>query len=215
MKGKMYRSPQRILGRLADYQAVIVDLDGTLYYQMPVRMAMLKEMALHFWKLRDFLVIKKYRKLYEQGVSERERLAMLPDNASTIIQEWMVERPCPYVSANRDKELIRILSVVKATGTPVIVYSDYPVKEKLSAMGFNPDMAFCSEDLGSLKPDPKGLRRILGENHITPERCLVIGDREEKDGALAHGLGSDALILPGVHAERQKLYRRAGKGDTG
>jgi len=45
--------------RLTEYQAVIVDLDGTLYYQKPVRHAMLKEMALHFWRLRDFLVVKK------------------------------------------------------------------------------------------------------------------------------------------------------------
>ena len=45
--------------KLTDYQEIIVDLDGTLYYQQPVRMAMLKEMALHFWKLRDFLVVKK------------------------------------------------------------------------------------------------------------------------------------------------------------
>ena len=27
--------------RLTEYQAIIVDLDGTLYYQKPVRLAML------------------------------------------------------------------------------------------------------------------------------------------------------------------------------
>jgi beta-phosphoglucomutase-like phosphatase (HAD superfamily) len=49
--------------RLTEYQAIIVDLDGTLYFQKPVRMAMLNSMALHFWKFRDFLIIQKYRKL--------------------------------------------------------------------------------------------------------------------------------------------------------
>ena len=41
---------------LTNYPAIIVDLDGTLYYQKPVRIAMLKEMVLHFWRFRDFLM---------------------------------------------------------------------------------------------------------------------------------------------------------------
>ena len=194
--------------KLTDYQAIIVDLDGTLYYQQPVRMAMLKEMALHFWKLRDFLVVKKYRELFEQGICEKERLSQLPDNASSIIQEWMVERPCVYVAKSRDQELIRFLEAAKMDGAIIIVYSDYPVKEKLSALGFAPDRAYRSEDICSLKPDSDGLKQVLEDNNIAPECCLVIGDRKEKDGALAANLGADVIILPKTSAERKKNYQR-------
>ena len=193
--------------KLSEYQAIIVDMDGTLYYQQPVRMAMLKEMLLHFWRLRDFLVVKKYRKLFEQGLSEKERLSQLPCNASSIIHEWMVDRPCGYVTKNKDRVLIRILTALRKTGTIIIVYSDYPVKEKLSALVFVPDMAYRSEDIGSLKPDPKGLKQVLRDKNIVSACCLVIGDREEKDGVLAANLGADAIILPKSSTEREKIYQ--------
>ena len=38
------------------------------------------------------------------------------------------------------------------------------------------------------------------------EQCLVIGDRDEKDGALARGMGSDVLILPPSNEDRNALY---------
>ena len=71
--------------QLSEYRALIVDLDGTLYFQKPVRMAMLKDMLLHFWRVREFLIVRKYRKLYEQGCEETERLARLPAAALSAV----------------------------------------------------------------------------------------------------------------------------------
>lgn len=206
--------------KMTEYQAIIVDVDGTLYYQKPVQLAMLKEMALHFWRLRDFLIVKKYRELFEQGFNERERLARLPENTSSIIHEWMVKRPCPYITKHKDEELIRRLTTAQRAGTLIIVYSDYPVKEKLSALGFSSDFAYCSEDIGALKPEADGLKKVLAENNIIPERCLVIGDREEKDGALAANLGADVIILPKTSSERERKQggqtpRRSYAGSRG
>lgn len=191
--------------KLTDYQAIVVDLDGTLYFQKPVRLAMLKEMLLHFWRIREFLVVKKYRELFEQGLNEQERLARLPSYASVVIQEWMVDRPCPYVAKYKDSELIGLLEGAKAVSVMVIVYSDYPVKEKLRALGFLPDAAYRSEDIGALKPEAEGLKRILEENGIRPERCLVIGDRDEKDAVLSRNLGSEKLILPSSVSDRKTV----------
>lgn len=191
--------------KLTDYQAVIVDLDGTLYYQKPVRIAMLKEMLLRFWRVREFLVVKKYRDLFEQGLNEKERLSRLPSYASVVIQEWMVDRPCPYVAKYKDSELIGLLEGAKAVSVMVIVYSDYPVKEKLRALRFFPDAAYRSEDIGHLKPEAEGLKRILEKQGISPDHCLVIGDRDEKDGALARNLGSEKLILPSSVSDRKTV----------
>lgn len=72
-------------------------------------------------------------------------------------------------------------------------------------------MAYCSEDIGTLKHEADGLKNVLAENNIIPERCLVIGDREEKDGALATNLGAKAIIVAKSIYEREKLYRNVGE----
>ena len=89
--------------KIADYKVIIVDLDGTLYYQQPVRLSMMTEMALRFWRIKDILIIKKYRKLYERGLTEDEKMKLLPDGADKIINEWMIQRSLKYVRKYRDK----------------------------------------------------------------------------------------------------------------
>ena len=191
---------------LIDYQAIIVDLDGTLYFQKPVRMAMLGEMSLHFWRFREFLIIQQYRKLYEQGYSEIERKVRLPSNASQIIDDWMRKRPLPFIEKHRDGALIALLEQAKNAGVAVIVCSDYPVREKLEALRFSPDQAYSAEDLGCMKPNAEGLITMLTKQHIDPNACLVIGDREDKDGILGSNMGAEVLILPASRNKRANIY---------
>ncbi len=193
---------------LLDYQAVIADLDGTLYYQKPVRRAMGKEMLLHFWHMADFFTVFRYRRLYEKGYQEKQRLDRLSPRAPKVIREWMIERPLKHIAKNRDAELIALLSSLQKKNVPVIVYSDYPFAEKLCALGFAPSQAYCSDDLGCLKPDASGLMRILRSQGIAPEKCLVIGDRREKDGALAADMNSESIILSPEKHERLGTYER-------
>ena len=50
---------------LYEYRVVIFDLDGTLYYQRPFRLRMLRHLAgyvmAHPLRFRDLLIIKTYR----------------------------------------------------------------------------------------------------------------------------------------------------------
>ncbi len=195
------------MNKLTDYQAIIVDLDGTLYAQKPVRRAMLRTMFFHLWRYRDFLIVKKYRELFERGLNEQDRFSRLPDGAPTIIREWMILRPLPYVAKYRDRELIALLEKAQSAGETVIVYSDYPVREKLEALAFSPNQAYSSEDTGSMKPEPAGLVRLLQAQEINPAYCLVIGDRADRDGPLAKNMGASSIILPSRAAERATLYR--------
>lgn len=194
--------------KITDYKAIIVDLDGTLYYQKPVRLAMATVMASRFWRIKDFLIVKKYREMFEQGLTEEERMKLLPDGADKIINEWMIQRPLKYVRKYRDKEMIADLDGLIASGFTVIVCSDYPVKEKLGAIGFEPHHAYSATDLGCMKPDAEGLARVLRKLGIKPDDCLVIGDRYEKDGLLARNMNAGYVILPKGRKERKELYSR-------
>ena len=57
---------------LYDYQVVIFDLDGTLYFQRPFRLCMLRFLAgyllTHPRCAKDFLIIKKYRCVRQEWI---------------------------------------------------------------------------------------------------------------------------------------------------
>ena len=59
-----------------------------------------------------------------------------------------------------------------------------------------------------MKPDPSGFLKIAARLGIDPGSCLVIGDREDKDGAFAANVGARALILPESKKKRRSVYDR-------
>lgn len=193
---------------ITDYKTIIVDLDGTLYFQRPVKCAIFLEMLLNFWHFKDFLILKKYRTLYEQGLNERERLSVLPNSTKKIVNEWMLQRPLPYIAKNKDEHLINQLQKAMNNGIIVIVYSDYPVKEKLRALSFTPNQAYSADDIIGMKPNAIGILKVLSQQNISPKNCLVIGDKKEKDGILARNMKADSLILPATYKQRIKLYKK-------
>ena len=194
--------------KLSEYPALIVDLDGTLYAQRPVRLAMLREILRQFHRLSDFRIIRKYRRMYEQGLSETARLARLPARAPGVIREWMIERPLPYLRRYRDDALMDLLARARERGIKVFICSDYPAAEKLAALSLAVDGVCSAADTGCLKPDPSALLDMLGPLGIRASDCLVIGDRADKDGAMAAAMRADFLLLPADMAARRALYAR-------
>jgi putative hydrolase of the HAD superfamily len=197
-------------------RATILDLDGTLYYQMPVRLCMALRLTLQCFYpdgLRTLRLIFAARKLYEQGFDETERVAALAERfhisikaIQTMIHVWMVEKTLPFVRLFRDRRLIANMERARRHGIMLIVLSDYPVTEKLSALGFHPDAAYSAQELGCLKPCPDGLRQVLKDLRLTPSECLLIGDRRDKDGQLAENIGMDYVILPQHYYKRRFCY---------
>lgn len=184
---------------LKDYDLYIVDLDGTLYDLRAVKtLTALKALAKPH-QISEYLIVQKYRKLYRLGYSEKERFERLPDNAPEIINRHMLQGPGKLIHFFRSRKLIQELEQKMAEGKTVVVYSDYPVKEKIQAVNFIPDRAYDSGGLNSMKPDPAGIKAALIRDGLYSNNCLVIGDRMDKDGELARNLGADALIRKRFH----------------
>ena len=203
------------------YKGVIVDLDGTLYFQTPMRICMIFSILFfcitHFFKLREIFIVRDYRRLYTNSLSHLERCSHLAQKYNLsigqiehIIQNWMIKRPLPFVKKFRDKKLITQLDCLRKRGIKVIVYSDYPVIDKLEALGFMSDAAYSADDVGFLKPSLEGLLYILNENGLAVSDCLFIGDRYEKDGKCAENTGMDYFILPHCNIKRKRLYDMLG-----
>ena len=199
------------------YSALVVDLDGTLYFQNPVRFCMTISIIFfcitHPFNWQEIFLIRDYRRLYLNNVKHLERCSLLAlkyhlhtRQVKDIVQKWMLERPIPFVRKFRDKRLILLLENCRTRGIKFFVYSDYPVADKLEAIGIAPDAAYSADDVGCLKPSPDGLLYILKDNGVKASDCLFIGDKFEKDGKCAENTGMDYYILPQCKFKREKIY---------
>ena len=208
------------MSAVSNKRAIILDLDGTLYFQRPVRLCMALLLALNCFcsgGLRTLRLIDAARKLYERGMDETGRVAALAERfhisletVQSAIHVWMVEKTLPFVRLFRDRRLIADMERVSRQGIMLIVLSDYPVTEKLTAIGFRPDAAYSARELGCLKPCPDGLRQVINDLELTPDDCLLIGDRRDKDGLLAENIGMDYVILPRHYCKRRLRYGMLG-----
>jgi FMN phosphatase YigB (HAD superfamily) len=210
-----------------DYQALVLDMDGTLYYQLPVRVWMFLSLIAHYvvrpHKLKELLLLREYRKLREQRAFsesndiDQSQLAFLAEkyqiateSASAIIEHWMQDSAQGALAIARDKTLISLATRFRDNGGILIIYSDYPVQKKLQAIGLVTDYTFHSGDptIQCMKPDKRGLESIMKIVGLSADDILFIGDRYDRDGLCAAAVNMDYLILDkGMIARHRKVYR--------
>ena len=189
----------------------VFDLDGTLYRQAPLRRRMAAQLVLHTLKRRDATVLRilrDYRRrreaLAEAGmvafdgplVDGCARACRVPtDEVRAVIAEWIERRPLPQLAATAVPGAAELFARLGAAGAQVAVWSDYPVRDKLAALGLKADIMFSATDpeLNRLKPDPRGLAMIMERAGASAPETLMVGDRADRDGAAARALGVDFL----------------------
>ncbi len=215
---------------LMEYKAVIFDLDGTLYYQKPFRIRMMCYLMTHIIthpsSIKDIFLIKKYREIREDWETYEKQMAFdkalsLDDRqyeyvarkkgvsakqVKNAVEFFMLEAPLSLLPSYKDEMLGEIIDKLRAEGIKIIVYSDYPVENKLAALKIKADACFTSadKDIGCMKPDPKGLAHILKSMNLDKASAIMIGDRYDKDGLAAIGNEMDYVILESSKKEREK-----------
>lgn len=204
------------------YKAILVDLDGTLYYQLPCRIYMawclLCYYVFHLNRAKDLLIIKEYRSVREKGTDDEsddieelqyqvvaDKLKVNKEQVREVITKWMLEAPLTSLVRFRDSVLMSSLTTLRQQGIKVVVYSDYPVTDKLKALEFESDAAYYSgdENINALKPSPNGILYILESMKLDKKDAIMIGDRMEKDGMAAKTAGVDFCILSTKKEKRQ------------
>lgn len=87
------------------------------------------------------------------------------------------------------------MQIFSVQGKSFVIYSDYPVKEKLSALGLCPDYSFWSDDgvINCMKPNSRGLEVIIFLLGTGRSEILYVGDRYDRDGLCASGAGIDYM----------------------
>jgi putative hydrolase of the HAD superfamily len=194
----------------AQYDAWLVDLDGTLYTQRWVRLAMAAELVLFGWSairtLRRFR--HEHEALREEQNADRalstlhaspfagqlartaEALGVPVAEVESVVQTWMIERPGKWIARFPRRGLLAELGAFKARGGRTALVSDYPAERKIDALGVRSlfDAIVANGEAHGprrLKPDPEGYLHAAALLRVEPARCLVIGDRDDADGEAA------------------------------
>jgi FMN phosphatase YigB (HAD superfamily) len=205
-------------------EALIFDVDGTLYRQAALRRRMLvRLLSTHVWRPRRGLttmrVLSAYRKAQETlretllGTSAAidlasAQIAMAAKNAgadrdrvAAVVGTWMERAPLSLLPGCRRPGLVELLDEARRAGVRLAVLSDYPAQAKLEALGIAPafEAVVSSSDphVQRFKPDPRGLKVLAARMGVDCRRAIYIGDRPEIDAAAARQAGMSSFIIGG------------------
>jgi len=196
------------------HDAWLVDLDGTLYQPAPLKVIMAASVVL--LGPVAMRVIFQFRKEHEairhEGLTcspspyatQIERTAkainMAPAKVEALVEKCMFERPLPFLPRLKRKDLIAEIGAFRNDGGRTAIVSDYPAQKKLAALGVAElfDRVVASGEPSGpskLKPAPDGYLLAANVLGVEPSRCLVIGDREDADGAAAKSAGMEFRLI--------------------
>lgn len=193
-------------------RAVIFDLDGTLYpmrwYMKPLMFTLLIR---HGLRLPAYMKVRKVvaGKDFETGPRLMDalchELATRTRGTPEAMREWVERkfypafvRMMPMLAGRRDS-LPDTLARLREKGVRLAVLSDFAcVSERLVGLGLKHslfDIVASSEEAGALKPHPRPFLDIASHFSLDPSEILVIGDRDDTDGAAAAACGMSFLRI--------------------
>jgi len=193
-------------------RGVVFDLDGTLYgmpwYMKPLLFASLVP---HGMRLPAYMRVRAEHAGRDHGTGSALMTAMCADLGRRIgrppqeMQAW-VDGPfygrftglLNFLRHTRPG-LSGTLQDLRRRGVRLAVLSDFGrVTERLTALALDPSLFDClqsSEEAGALKPAVRPFQTIIARWGLPPAEVLVVGDRDDTDGAGARAAGMQFMRL--------------------
>ncbi|WP_088241958.1 HAD family hydrolase [Calothrix rhizosoleniae] len=195
-------------------KAVIFDVDGTLYhlkkiYNM-VRLEIINYYLRNPGKVGDIQIITDFMREREKHALDvvddvenaqyewaAKKTHSSPEKVRQVVDKWIFQVPLKYMYHCRRTDVLELFHKLIINGIATGVFSDYPAAAKLEKLGLFPQCIVSATDknVGKLKPDPKGLLIAADILGVAVEDCLLIGDRDDRDGECARQAGMPYLIL--------------------
>jgi putative hydrolase of the HAD superfamily len=212
-------------------QAVLYDVDGTLYHLAAMRRRMARELLTAALgaparTVREWRVIQAYRRSQEElrsagpGQCQYEhaasRLGLRAEDIRPIIEEWMHRRPLRILPGCARQSVLEAIRVLGGCGVRQGVFSDYPAREKLEIFGVHEWIEFglssSDPEVGAFKPSPRGFLHAAERWGLDPSRIVYVGDRPEVDGEGARAAGMRFVHADEITADRVRRAAEAGPG---
>jgi HAD superfamily hydrolase (TIGR01549 family) len=217
-------------------RAVLLDVDGTLYYQAPLRCLIALELCtLPITKgsyqstLRQWQLLRYFRRVREELRHLTESITPLAElqyaetakmgdvtshEVENVVIEWIHQRPLKYLRLCRRRGIEAFFSFLEKNGVRIGVFSDYPVVDKLRALGLSKSVSLtlCATDpeINAFKPQPQGFWHACALWKVAPEEVLYVGDRLEVDavGAVAAGMPCALMVQKLGRFSRRDLGKK-------
>jgi FMN phosphatase YigB (HAD superfamily) len=198
--------------------AIVFDVDGTLYRQSMLRRTMLRRLVtahaahpLRGW--RTARVLRAYRHAQERLRSTvvKEDIAdaqvALTCHEARVdrrlvldcVTRWMEQEPLRFLPRCLQSGVTEFLETCRGQGLRLGALSDYPADGKLRALGLSGffDVVLCAQEpeVNVFKPNPRGLLLALERLGAAPSDALYVGDRADVDASTAAQAGMRCVIL--------------------
>lgn len=192
--------------QLSTIELVIFDLDGTLYNKRGLSLRMVCHALFDIRKMQAERKVRSTMKGMWLGNETTfydtyfQRLADALHLSLQSVQQWYNLRYMPLMVRligkyqPLGKWVLPFIEECREKGIKMVVLSDYGnAHEKLQAIGLSPtlfDWVVSAPELGGLKPASQLLHHVAERMNVLPHECLVMGDRDDTDGAMAHATGA-------------------------
>ena len=188
-----------------EIQAVVFDVDGTLYPNSAMYRRSLWYGLRNFGFVRQFSRIRKhirtintvddYHDIQARLLAESQGISK--DEARRMITEKVYSWENLLHGIRLVKGLPEFLARLDAAGIPRGLLSDFPVLRKMDIVGL-PDGWACklsSENIGYLKPHPAPFQAVCIELGVQPQQVLYVGNSYAYDVVGAKSVGMWAAHL--------------------
>lgn len=188
-----------------EVEAFIFDFDGTLYDTRGLGRRLVLARP---WEGSLILAERRTRKglaggdygsagaYYTEFFARMSRAAGKP---AEWLQTWYFDRYIPLMCGVLKKHYrprpgtAELFEFLRQRDFPIAVYSDYPrTAERLSSLGLDPAVGgrlYGPEHFGAQKPAVRPFVSIARDLGVPPKHILVVGDRDDTDGAGAAAAG--------------------------
>ncbi len=211
--------PRKSLAGDNRWRGIVFDLDGTLYPMRGIKV----RMTFALWRklnllrclspARASLRSRTFADASALNAALYQELSRRSGFSSDEVAKWYQDEfLMEFVRvlnkyAKKRPGLVALLELLHKSGLKLAVVSDFGrVGERLTALGIRTDVfdnVMATEEFGVLKPSPKPLRALAQKWNLSPSALLLVGDRQDLDGASAEAAG---MTFIGI-SDRTTLFR--------